>query len=440
MIKNLFGYPLIFAITLYLGILNKREWLLFVCFAEAIMFLIQVMALFYQKRNLKIEITLPETVLMEEEKARAEFSLENFGVLPVRRICFFVQYQYLSGKKKQKKELTVWGNADREDTQSYELLAGPFPGGQFLFEVSHAEIYDYFGIFSLKIKIRKKRKIIILPEFTDMEIPPLQREVPAENEIDVEKRGQEAGELYDIREYQAGDSLKQIYWKRSAAREELLYRENGALMGVRAVLFFKLPQDMDGSEFHDQIKLAGSFLYSMSERGYLHFFVWENRESPVLTRKLIRTQEDIFAALTEFINGISEENSAGGKKRRFWSGYGKKENIYGKREKGKKYMEQDERKRKESTGKKNAEKRMLKKEEDMNGQMGKRKKYRQEEIRRIEEMKYRYERQFVGEECPEAFFVLVRKEAFGKKETLLFHETEIMQGYSDGKPLKMIGK
>jgi hypothetical protein len=385
MIKNLLGYPLIVAITFYLGILNKREWLLFACFAEIFVFFVQIIMLFYQKQNLNIETMLPETVLMEGEKAKAELSLKNYGILPVRRICFFVRYQYLSGKKKQKKEFTVWGNADREDTQSYEISAGPFPDGQFLFEIRYAEIYDYFGIFSFKIKLKKKRKITILPEFMEMEVPFLQREVPAENEIDTEKPGQEPGELYDIREYQAGDSLKQIYWKRSAARDELLYRENGALMGVKAVLFFPLPQNTEGMEFHYQIKLAGSFLYSLQECGYLHFFVWEHRESPVLTRKFIRTQEDILTALTELINGVSEENVTDRKKLRLW---------------------------KEHRGKEN---------------------YRREEISRIEEMKYRYEMQFTGEICPEAFFVFGKKEAFGKKGALLFHETEMIRKYPEGK-------
>jgi hypothetical protein len=434
MIKNLFGYPLIAALTLYFGILNKRKWLLFACFAEVAVFLVQIIALFYQKRNLKIETVLPEAILMEEEKAKAEISLENFGLLPVRRICFFIQYQYLSGKKKRKKDLTVWGNADRESTQRYEIAAGPFPGGQFLFEIKYAEIYDYFGIFSMKIKMKKRRNITVLPEFTDMEVPLLQREVPAENEIDVEKRGQEPGELYDIREYQAGDSLKQIYWKRSAAREELLYRENGALMGVKAVLFFRLPQNTEGMEFHDQLKLAGSFLHSLLECGYIHFFVWGHRESPVLTRRMIRSQEDIWEALAELISGSSQEAFPDGKT---WpkKGYGRKKNVGDGRGQRKNGMEADHGESQEGMGQTKAEKR---KWHRIGLGRNRREDCRQEEIRWAEEMKHRYEMQFVGEVCPEAFFVLGQK-AFGKKKrfhgtgtktsALLMHETEILHEY-----------
>lgn len=305
MLKNLFGYPVILAATVYIGILNRQSWTILLFFAELFLFLFQVLAVIYQKMHLFLDVTMPQPALLGEEQAVAEVSLKNYGMLPVQKLKILAEYQHLASSERAgyaKENVSVWGRVDSEDTQSYEILSGPFPGGQFLISIPYIRIYDYFGIFSIKIKVGKSQAITILPEFVTMPVVLSGRESPVEGESDSTKIGQDPTEIYDIREYQAGDSLRKIYWKRSAGRETVLYRENAGQKGAAAVLFLQFPEKPEPVRLHYAITIAGSFMFSLLQGGYLHFLVWEDTQADRLERRLVANEQDLYEAVLELLN------------------------------------------------------------------------------------------------------------------------------------------
>jgi uncharacterized protein (DUF58 family) len=84
-------------------------------------------------------------------------------------------------------------------------------------------VYDYLGIFHLKIKNTNSQTVLILPDPVEMDIPeslfkylhPRWRR----------KLGGGFGENHEIRQYHPGDNLNQIHWKLSAKAGELMLRE-----------------------------------------------------------------------------------------------------------------------------------------------------------------------------------------------------------------------
>lgn len=394
MVKNLLGYPVILLVTLYLGILNRLSYVLLLFFAEFFLFFLQILSVFYQKRSLAAAVEMPMAVVLEEEPARIRIVLKNAGHLPIQRAEIRTEYRCLTGKLamggKRKKKLRLWGSVDRWDTQSYEVLVGPFPGGQFRLSVLDIRIYDYFGIFSLKLRVKKSKKITVLSSFL-----PLSVNVSGRGEMEdvLHQNGQEGTEFYDIREYQAGDNPRHIYWKRSAGREPLLYREATCQESAGAVVFLQLPKT-EGLRLYYLLKLAGSLMYGLLEAGCVHFFVWE-REG-MLERRWIRSQQELYEAAMELLEmGIWLET---GKKKR-----------------------------------KKAEKRT-----------GQRKGKFQERMEWQEEIRFWYMQQFPGEELPESFFVLCQKtcEASKRERTvpalILMQEDSIRKEFLKGR--KLTGK
>lgn len=300
-------YLLIWLITLYIGILNQRSWAITLFFAEIILFFLEAAAVIYQKIHLILEIKLPETAITEKEPVKATISFKNIGYIPIQRIKIQAEYQYISIGKKQKsrKKIILWGTVDSYDTQSYQILSDSFPCGRFLFLIPYISIYDYFGMFSLKVKLHKKCIITVLPSFVNMSIPLFNSYMVSESEIDETKRGQDATGIYDIREYQPGDNLRQIYWKQSAKRQELLYRESAAQKGIKAVLFWKIPNDFEELLFQYQLKIAGSCSYSFLQESFSHFLVWENSIDNFLERRLIETEQDLYETLLELLETTS---------------------------------------------------------------------------------------------------------------------------------------
>lgn len=94
--------------------------------------------------------------------------------------------------------------------------------------------------------------------------------------------GNDVWEVQQYREYQAGDSVKNIHWKLSARSEELWVKEYSRGDAHRIGLFLDLaqrkPLDADGKDAFYEIFLA--LLMGLAEKYdsvYLHWFDWKEK-------------------------------------------------------------------------------------------------------------------------------------------------------------------
>ncbi len=113
--------------------------------------------------------------------------------------------------------------------------------GKLHVQMHKPAVFDYLGIFQLRIKNTNSQTVLILPEPVEMDIPeslfkhlhPRWRRKP----------GGGFGENHEIRQYQPGDNLNQIHWKLSAKVGELMLRE--PMMPERGLML--LTMDLNGT-------------------------------------------------------------------------------------------------------------------------------------------------------------------------------------------------
>lgn len=113
--------------------------------------------------------------------------------------------------------------------------------GKLYVQLYKPGVFDYLGIFGLKIKNPDSQTVLILPE-------PVEVDIPANLYKHLEPRwrrkpGGGFAENHEIRQYQPGDSLNQIHWKLSAKVGELMLRE--PLMPERGLML--LTMDLNGT-------------------------------------------------------------------------------------------------------------------------------------------------------------------------------------------------
>ncbi len=111
-------------------------------------------------------------------------------------------------------------------------------------------VFDYLGIFRLKVRNTAEKTVLILPQPVEMEIPPnLYKNLEPRWR---RKPGGGYAENHEIRQYHPGDKLTQIHWKLSAKVGELMLREpmepEGGLM--------LLTMDLKGTASDLDVKLG----------------------------------------------------------------------------------------------------------------------------------------------------------------------------------------
>lgn len=86
-----------------------------------------------------------------------------------------------------------------------------------------AKVYDYLGLFAVKVRKTGSRTFLVMPETAKMEVPPdLSRQLARSWKP---KPGGGYAENHEMRLYHPGDNLNQIHWKLSAKVGELMLRE-----------------------------------------------------------------------------------------------------------------------------------------------------------------------------------------------------------------------
>ncbi len=95
--------------------------------------------------------------------------------------------------------------------------------GKLICKPEKARVYDYLGLFRLKIQRKSSMTITVLPEPIPMRnIPDLQRYMAASWRP---KPGGGFSENHEMRQYRPGDNLNQVHWKLTAKTGEIIVRE-----------------------------------------------------------------------------------------------------------------------------------------------------------------------------------------------------------------------
>ncbi len=94
--------------------------------------------------------------------------------------------------------------------------------GRYIYDFSNMRIYDLFGLFYVKRKAPSKCNVTVLPK------PQLPKALPNLSGFKAKglrKSNSPYSEIYDIREYIAGDPIKSVHWKVSAKKDQLFIKE-----------------------------------------------------------------------------------------------------------------------------------------------------------------------------------------------------------------------
>lgn len=161
---------------------------------------------------------------------------------------------------------------------------------------------DFFHIFGTKLRKQNALlELLVLPEKIYI---PLSEEAEAvyapESNQYANKAGDDPSEIFDIREYHAGDAVSRIHWKLSSKSEDILFiKEFGFPIEKQVLLVIEyLPESVpNGIQRMKQAQTMLTLVYSialqLAEQNNICFsLAWcDSNQDKLITRKLTSVQE-----------------------------------------------------------------------------------------------------------------------------------------------------
>lgn len=142
--------------------------------------------------------------------------------------------------------------------------------GEIQFTSIRVQAYDIMGLCSKKLCAVKNQWSLVYPKAIDLRIDYSQ---PESGRMEgqwksISRRGKDISEIYDLREYQPGDSMRSIHWKLSGKTDSYIVKETGETLHADTVLLLDVGKYSETGEIVDKklIDMAVAFGQKCSRR------------------------------------------------------------------------------------------------------------------------------------------------------------------------------
>ena len=212
--------------------------------------------------------------------------------------------------KPEKKRLTL-GIGPKKKERQKEKFTMKY-AGRYYFYVTEARVYDAIRLFSKKVPVRDDNVFVnVLPTIREIPVevdPRTRQHMPDSDEYATDRKGEDVSEIYAIREYRPGDSMKAIHWKLSARTEHWMVKEFSFPQGVQVLLLLDL-YTASTKKFREEEMdaLLGNFSslsYSLAGKGVSHVAAWYDDAAGELRRCRIDDEEGTYAMVDQLLAAV----------------------------------------------------------------------------------------------------------------------------------------
>lgn len=151
--------------------------------------------------------------------------------------------------------------------------------------ISQLELYTSypFGLFLKRKVVQTAAELVVFPEL--LSAREARPEIPEEGDLDTYPRRGDGQEIYALRDYIPGDSLRHIHWKKSAGRGKWIVKQHAAdaSASLHVTLDTYLPPGLPASRFEEIVSEAATLVRDAHASGTdvtLHLGESVIRETP----------------------------------------------------------------------------------------------------------------------------------------------------------------
>ncbi len=177
-----------------------------------------------------------------------------------------------------------------------------------------AVISDPAGLFRRQQKISAESRLYVMPEISAAEIPGgyLDSYDMESYTYSQYKKGSDTGEVFGIREYQDGDSPKQIHWKLSAKLDDMVVKIPSYPIENKLILLFdnSIPEgsELDAGMRSGLAEYYFSISHTLLQKNITHSLGWCDHRTGAFIVRRVESVSDMWAAVPDVLSAGIEES------------------------------------------------------------------------------------------------------------------------------------
>ena len=290
-------YIALILICVYIGIINNEEAYFYAAVLMMAVMVCLLAGLFirYVRTDIKMQMNIP--VVEKNRTFHPELTVRSdSGQVPYVSAVFRVMAAGMKRKQNSTFRQIDNGNGVCQGDMALSV------SGRYEIAATCVRVYDAFHMFYIKKKIKNTANVYVLPQCYLMPVNVTKNTRDFVTDSDVyhaDIRGEDSSEVYQVREYRPGDSVRNIHWKLTARQEEIMVRDMNKTLSCPVIICVNL----DGSDCRNYGHAMSAALESMVSLSFSlidikvpHFIAWYDPEEMSITRYRITREEDVYDA------------------------------------------------------------------------------------------------------------------------------------------------
>lgn len=295
--------------TVMLYVYSDSYWAFFLLAGSAAILPVCAAAILAVRRKLSYSFQ-SASMAGKGQQAQGELCIRNNSMIPVMKVCCCLQFfNQLTGER-QYQEIYCAVPAKKTEKLNWNLKSKYC--GNVQVTIEKVVIYDWMGIFRCRENPDHHGHIVILPDIFPANIQISDSLCANWDSITYSdsKRGDDPSEIFGLREYQPGDSQKNIHWKVSGKLDGLYVKELSLPVENSILLLYETASFGNRKEtaaVRDAMMEAFlSVSQSLIQEGHLHALGWYDQEKGIFRRQDV-TSVDELAEMTAGFLGIQNK-------------------------------------------------------------------------------------------------------------------------------------
>lgn len=305
-----FGYLILVAVSFYICIMYDGSAGFYLCGFLILFACFLCGSSWYLRAHLKVHLNVQIPVVEKGQEFPIEIWMENTGFLPAPRVKIVLGHDSDYAQKSEKNRFLA-GIGIRKKERQKEKFTMRY-AGRYYFYLTEVRVYDPIRLFSRKVPVRDDNVFVnVLPTIKELPLKVDRRTrqyMPDSDEYATDRKGDDISEIYALREYRPGDSMKSIHWKLSARTDHWMVKEFSFPQGVQILLLLDLytlvPRNFGDDRMDVILGSFSSLSYTMARKGVSHVAAWYDDESGELRRIRIDDEEGVYAMVDQLLAAV----------------------------------------------------------------------------------------------------------------------------------------